>query len=172
MKLGKSCLTGVLAWIVVCLSSAGVGAQSSPGCSDEKSHQFDFWIGEWEVYSGEDLAGHNRIEPILDGCVLQENWTGAQGSAGSSFNFFNPQTGKWQQFWVWRNGTTLELAGGYAEGRMILEGPSQDREGSRIFNRITFYNNEDGTVRQHWEISRDQGESWATAFDGHYRRKK
>lgn len=67
-----------------------------------------------------------------------------KGSAGSSFNFYNPQTDKWQQFWVWRNGTTLELEGAFA----------------------------DGTVRQHWEISKDSGKAWATAFDGHYRRAK
>jgi len=147
-------------------------AQTKPDCSDEKSHQFDFWIGEWEVTSDEQLAGHNRIEPILDGCALQENWQGSSGSAGSSFNFYNPQKSKWQQFWVWRNGTTLELEGEYADGRMILEGDSLTQEGKTIRNRITWYDNDDGTVRQHWETSSDSGETWSTAFDGHYRRKK
>lgn len=158
---------GLLVW-----SSGPMTSQGTPQCSDEKSHQFDFWIGDWEVYSGEALAGHNRIEPILDGCALQENWRGAKGSAGSSFNFYNPQSGKWQQFWVWRNGTTLELEGGFKEGRMILEGDSEDRDGKSVRNRIIWYDNADGTVRQHWETSADAAKTWQTAFDGLYRRKK
>ena len=36
---------------------------------------------------------------------------------------------------------------------------------------VTWYDNEDGTVRQHWEVSKDRGKSWATAFDGHYKKK-
>lgn len=146
-------------------------AQDSPPCSGESSHQFDFWIGEWDVYSGEDLAGSNSIQPILDGCVLHENWRGASGNTGTSLNFYNPQTEKWQQFWVWRNGTTLELEGGYADGKMVLEGESLSRSGESIYNRITWFDNEDGTVRQHWEISRDGGESFETAFDGLYKKK-
>jgi hypothetical protein len=152
-------------------SAADLPAQK-PSCSDERSHQFDFWIGEWEVTSGDKLAGHNSIRPILDGCVLQESWRGARGSAGSSFNFYNPQTKKWHQFWVWRNGTTLELEGGYADGKMILAGESTDKEGKTVHNRITWYANPDGTVRQHWEVSRDGGEAWQDAFDGLYRKKK
>jgi hypothetical protein len=140
-------------------------------CSGPKEREFDFWIGEWEVYEGENLAGRNTIEPILGGCVLQENWRGESGSAGSSFNFYNSQTKKWQQFWVWRNGTTLELEGKFHDGKMILEGESTNREGKAILNRITWYDNPDGTVRQHWEVSKDQGKSWETAFDGLYKKQ-
>jgi hypothetical protein len=162
--------TLLVVMLVLLGASAAVG-QSQQSCSDAKSHQFDFWIGEWEVYSGEALAGRNSIEPIVDGCVLQETWQGSSGSAGTSFNFYNPQKGKWQQFWVWRNGTTLELEGGYSEGKMILEGESMDQEGKTIQNRITWHDNPDGSVRQHWEISQDSGKTWATAFDGLYRQE-
>lgn len=154
--------------------AAGAAAQeaapASP-CSNDKAHQFDFWIGEWEVTAGGQVAGHNSIQPILDGCVLQESWQGATGGAGSSFNFFNPQTAKWHQFWVWRNGTVLDLEGGFADGRMILEGESLDRQGKSILNRVTWTDNPDGTVRHLWEVSNDAGKSWQTAFDGHYKKR-
>ena len=142
------------------------------GCSDDKSHEFDFWIGEWEVTAGDQAAGHNSIRPILDGCVLQETWSGAKGSAGSSFNFYDPRAKKWRQMWVWRNGTTLELEGDFADGKMILAGVSADAEGKTIRNRITWYDNPDGTVRQHWEVQAAGDSSWKTAFDGNYRKKK
>jgi hypothetical protein len=161
----------VVAPIVVLLSCVTLlpAQQPQKACSDEKSHQFDFWIGEWEVSAGGELAGHNSIRPILDGCVLQETWSGVKGSAGSSFNFYDPQAKKWRQLWVWRNGTTLELEGDYADGKMVLEGESIDREGKKIQNRITWHENPDGSVRQHWEV-RD-GKQWTTAFDGTYRKK-
>jgi hypothetical protein len=80
--------------------------------------------------------------------------------------------GKWRQYWVWRNGTTLELTGEYRDGKMILSGESKDARGKPVRNRITWYANDDGTVRQHWEQSTDRGKSWKTSFDGLYRRKK
>lgn len=169
MNLHRSTRTAVaLAAVAMALSSLATRAASE--CSDAKSRQFDFWIGEWEVYSGENLAGHNTIEPILDGCVLQETWRGTEGSAGSSLNFYNPQAEKWQQFWVWRNGTTLELEGAFADGKMALQGESMNREGEKLLNRVTWYDNPDGTVRQHWVVSGDGGASWQTAFDGLYRK--
>ena len=55
---------------------------------------------------------------------------------------------------------------------MILEGESRDQEGKAVWNRITWYDNPDGTVRQHWEYSADGGNSWQTAFDGTYVKAK
>jgi hypothetical protein len=163
-------------WLVAVIAGLGclapLKAQPAGGCSDPKAHEFDFWIGEWEVYSGEDLAGYNHIQPILDGCVLQETWQGARGSAGSSFNFYDPQARKWRQLWVWRNGTTLELEGDYEDAKMTLEGESRNPDGKNLRNRITWFDNPDGTVRQLWETSADQGKGWQIAFDGLYRKKK
>ena len=141
-------------------------------CADSRSRDFDFWIGEWDVFVGGDLAGHNSIRPLVDGCVLHENWRGAQGGAGTSLNFYNTRTGLWQQFWVWRNGTTLELAGTYRDGRMVLEGESLDASGARLKNRVTWFANEDGTVRQLWEVTAAGAGVWRTVFDGHYRKSK
>ncbi len=160
--------------IAICLLLLGAAshAQTPALCSDERSHAFDFWIGNWNVTANGQTAGTNSIEPILDGCVLQETWSGARGSAGSSFNFYNPQTKSWQQFWVWRNGTTLDLRGSYSAGKMVLEGESLDREGKAVLNRISWYDNPDGTVRQHWQTSKDAGASWQDAFDGLYTKQE
>lgn len=163
---GMAVLAGVVLSVAV-----PVRAQAPSGCTDEKSHQFDFWIGEWTVTAGDKVAGTNTIRPILDGCVLQENWTGARGEAGSSLNHYDPSTGQWRQYWVWRSGTTLEFAGEYSDGRMVLSGESKMKDGKVARNRITWYANQDGTVRQHWEMSTDDGKSWNSVFDGLYRRK-
>lgn len=171
-SLSPTLTVGFALSVGLALAPPPVPAQEAPGpCSHENSHQFDFWIGEWDVFVGEKLAGENSIQPILGGCVLQETWAGKGGSAGSSFNFFNPQTEKWQQFWVWRNGTTLELEGSYEDGKMTLGGVATGQDGEDVHQRITWYDNEDGTVRQHWE-SRTGDAEWQTAFDGLYRKKE
>ena len=64
-----------------------------PGCQEPASRQFDFWAGHWRVTENGKPAGENRIEPILDGCALLENWTGAQGGSGKSLNFFDRDDG-------------------------------------------------------------------------------
>lgn len=143
------------------------------GCSDPvKSHQFDFWEGEWEVYANGQLAGHNSITRIGGGCVLNENWTGAQGSAGTSLNYYDPSTGQWHQFWVWKNGTTLPKLSGGLEGKsMVLKGTQKTKQGE-VLHKIAWTPNDDGTVRQLWEVSRDGGKTWQTSFDGLYKRSK
>lgn len=73
---------------------------------------------------------------------------------------------------ICRNGTTLELEGALVNGNMVLEGDSLNQGGKPVRNRITWYDNADGTVRQRWETSADSGTTWQTAFDGLYRKKK
>ena len=155
------------------LSAVAAGqAADTKSCPDARSHQFDFWIGSWNVTNVDgSVAGRNRIEPILDGCALQETWAGISGSAGTSLNFFDTNRGQWRQFWVWREGTTLELEGGLQNGAMVLEGNSVE-DGKPARNRITWTDRPDATVRQLWEISLDNGKSWTTLFDGTYRPMK
>ena len=141
---------------------------ADPDCGDPRARQFDFWIGDWEVVNQHGgVAGRNLVSPILDDCVLQENWSGMSGSAGTSLNFFDPARGRWRQFWVWREGSTLELEGGMVNGSMVLEGNSTE-DGVPLKNRITWTDTPGETVRQVWEISRDGGTTWEVLFDGTY----
>ena len=144
-------------------------------CSSPEHRQFDFWIGDWEVRdpAGE-LQGTNRVEKILGGCVLMENWTGESGSHGKSFNTYSAAHGEWRQFWVADAGYILELAGGLdADGRMVLTGdsPSQKDPGETVRHEIAWTPQEDGTVRQHWRASEDGGGSWRDVFVGIYKKK-
>ncbi|MCB1043072.1 MAG: hypothetical protein KDC35_09045 [Acidobacteria bacterium] len=145
---------------------------AQPPCDEAHKGQFDFWIGEWNVYdTAGTLVGTNSIQPMFEGCVLQENWEGASGSKGSSFNFYNSKDAVWEQFWVWQNGTTLHLQGGLNEGSMVLSGETTGKEGRILVNRITWTPNPDGSVRQHWEVSKDAGATFTSVFDGLYKKK-
>lgn len=139
-----------------------------PACKAAERHQFDFWIGDWEVTQAGKPAGTNRIDVVLDGCALLENWTGKGGVRGHSLNFYDPDRGHWQQTWVDSSGSSLNLTGHFAGGRMML---SSLAPGLKQADRITWTPNADGSVRQLWEHTEDAGRTWTTAFDGLYRRK-
>lgn len=142
----------------------------SEACEAPEHDQFDFWVGTWDVFNPEgEKAGENVIEKRHAGCALVENWSGTSGSSGTSVNFYDTQTGRWHQTWMGSWGQALFLNGGLDEGgSMVL---ASDPDVSPI-NRITWTPNDDGTVRQHWQISEDGGETWETAFDGTYVRRE
>jgi hypothetical protein len=56
---------------------------------------------------------------------------------------------------------------------MILEGPGVGQDGSPIVNRITWSveGGDPDHVRQLWETSKDDGETWSVSFDGYYMRE-
>jgi len=142
-----------------------------PPCSGPEHRQFDFWLGEWEVTANDKVAGSSKITSILGGCVIFEEWKSASPYAGKSFNRFDPETKTWSQIWVDSTGGILKLVGEYKDGKMILQG-EHINAGEAVIDRITWTNNEDGTVRQVWEKSKDNGQSWNAVFDGLYRQKK
>lgn len=147
--------------------------QKTKPCSGFEHSQFDFWVGEWRVTDeAGTFQGTNRVESILDGCVVQENWTGAQGTMGHSYNVFAKGHGKWHQTWVDSNGTLLLLDGGLEDGKMMLRGETPARDGKGIVSHeISWEALSNGRVRQVWRISNDGGSSWKNAFVGIYTRQ-
>jgi len=148
--------------------------QPVPACSTAPYRQFDFWIGDWDVSANDQPAGTNSIHPINGGCALQENWqgTGPGGLSGTSFNIYDQANDQWHQTWVDSSGTLLQLDGRLIDGKMVLSGKRPKRDGSGMaLHRITWTPNEDGTVRQFWEASSDEGATWAVLFDGLYVRQ-
>ena len=165
---GASCLLPLLLVLVTSLA-----AQGSPSCEAPEHRQFDFWIGSWTVTTPQgDLAGTNRIERTLKGCVLVENWTGSEGGSGNSFNLWTASDGKWHQVWVDDSGNMLSLAGGLEGNRMVLTGThtTPGRPTVTTVERITWTPLDGGSVRQLWESSPDGGATWTSQFDGTYTR--
>ncbi len=145
-------------------------AQPAP-CTAVEYRQFDFWIGEWEVFDpAGQRVGENRIESILGGCVLKENWTSASANRGESFNIFDARRQVWHQTWVDNSGSLLQIEGGLRDGNMVLSQQVQGADGQTVTHRITWTPNADGSVRQHWQ-SKTGDADWQTLFDGLYRKK-
>lgn len=148
------------------------GGQESihEACRGSEHREFDFWLGDWEVTdTAGAVVGVNRITRGASGCGLLEDWRGAAGNEGSSLNWYEPQTGQWNQRWVGL-GLYLRLTGGIEDGNIVLTGERQTPQGG-VIDRITWTPLDDGRVRQVWEASRDSGEAWQILFDGMYARR-
>ena len=151
--------------------TAAAPTQAQTACSDPVYRQFDFWLGEWEVFKPDGtLAGTNRIEQEYGGCVLHERYATPKGYSGESLNTYDASRKVWHQTWVDSTGLLLLLDGQLIDGRMVLERASQGQSGATTKHRITWTPNPDGSVRQFWE-STDVSGKWTVAFDGLYKRK-
>ena len=146
---------------------------AAPCANDAINHQLDFWAGDWEVYDAQGTRqGSSHVDPSLDGCLLVENWQGALGGSGKSFNTYNPGKHNWQQFWVSSGGAVTIYDGEFKEGAMRFIGTQNSRSGNPAPVRLTFTALADGRVRQTGETSADGGASWTVTYDLYYVRKK
>ena len=149
--------------------------QAQTPCSSTYHDQFDFWVGDWEVYhtQADTIVGHNTIERILNGCVVQENWTGATGFTGKSFNTLNPIDSTWNQVWVDVSGATYHFKGKMEATAMKLKGQTTNRNGQTVLFKMSYTPDKNtGNVRQLWKQSTDKGENWTVIFDGIYKKKQ
>jgi hypothetical protein len=137
------------------------------------AHDFDFWVGEWDVFGPEDRqVGTSSITALFGTGALAEHWRGAGEVEGRSLNAWDELRGCWHQTWVDSAGGVLMLDGGPRDGAMVLEGlaPGEGDGSAPERQRITWTPSSAG-VRQHWEVSSDGGTTWRTAFDGRYVRR-
>ncbi len=164
--------------IVLILSCSKSVFAQKPCDSDPVYNQFDYWVGEWEVYDLKgNVAGNSKISKILDNCVVLEEWTSSKPQqgltfTGKSFNSYNAATKQWQQNWVDNTGGSTEYLTGYFENNaMHFKSRSFNNNGKMAVRTITFFKLADGKVRQLGEISNDDGKTWATEYDLEYRPK-
>jgi hypothetical protein len=158
------------------LSGSGVvsaSAGSSPvGCSEKGFHQFDFWIGEWDVFDfgGSAPVATATITPVQDGCGLREQYRGAEGGGGESLTMYDPNTNLWRQAWVSNRGQIVIIEGGLHDGSITLSGPEYGGTAGRLV-RGSWMPAEGGAVRETAERSEDAGHTWRPWFDIVFRRR-
>lgn len=150
-------------------SSLVPGQEEKKPCATEEHNQFDFWVGDWEVFSPDGkLVGRNSIQKILGNCVVFENWVSSSGKyAGKSFNTYDANAGTWNQVWVDTGGSTIHFSGKRTGNVMQMHGEHGSGE-EKVHYEMNYTLNKDGTVRQLWRQSKDR-EKWDVIFDGLYK---
>jgi hypothetical protein len=144
-----------------------------------EARQFDFWLGDWEVTPWQQppgpnmrVLGTNRIELLLEQCLIMENWSTGNGRGGKSMNFWDVNRAKWRQIWVADVGGSLDYEGEFRDGAMRFEGWTRAPNGGRVLQKLTFFPIHRDTVRQLFETSADSGRTWTPGFDGRYVRRR
>ena len=171
----------VVAAILSCAGLLAIGqpraSAASPApsaCAAREMHQFDFWIGTWDVadQSG-GPAGTNTIKPVVEGCALHEAWA-APGEIGESFSIYDPTTKRWHQTWVDNKAHLWMIDGGMVGASMVMTRttPAKANPKSTVLHRWTWTPSDKDHVRQLYDVSADGGKTWKILFDGRYVRRK
>jgi len=147
-------------------------------CAEPRQKQLDFWVGDWDLTwpgekQGEVAHGSNSIKRILDGCVVQENFSGGDSMPlrGMSVSLFDPTSGKWKQTWVDNQAAYLDFAGEFKDGQMILAREAIRPDGVKFLQRMVFKNIHPNEFDWSWEASKDGGKTWTVQWPIHYKRK-
>jgi hypothetical protein len=164
----------MLTAVIAMLLGQAAASQAPAPCASAGHAQFDFFVGEWDVYpSGSDkLVAHSKWERLYNGCAVRENWMPIGGqAAGGSLNDYDPANDRWHQVWIGSGGGRAEFDGGEVEGKIVLTGwwIGSGPNGENGLTRMTYSRAEDGAVRQSGEFSANQGLTWQPSFEFVYR---
>lgn len=147
---------GLLARGRLAVYNGGVdrAAPARPCRDDARHRQFDFWLGDWNVTT---LAGGtgstNQIRSGLDGCLVSESWTAANGVRGRSINAYDRDLDQWHQTWVSSQpGGHLRMAGGLVADTMLLRGERITPSGFHWFDEYRWSVLPTGQVVQAWKF--------------------
>ena len=162
------------------LLGGGVFAQTAPSqpatapaCrASEVSRNLDFWIGDWDVYAGGELAGRDGVERILGGCGVVEHWRGTGGDEGLSLFDYDARRDLWTQTWVTGDtslpgGLKVKLLRAHTPTSTTFQGELEGRTGAVYYDRTILTAQAGGNVHQEIQVSRD-GVTWRTGFDAIY----
>jgi hypothetical protein len=150
----------------------GPSAVAAPCRATDVSRNLDFWVGDWDVYVGKDVAGRDTVERILDGCGITERWDGGAGDQGMSLFAFDARKDLWTQNWVTNNsaapgGIKVKVLRAHTPTSTTFQGEIEGKSGAIYYDRTILTALAGGRVHQQIQVSRD-GVAWRTGFDAIY----
>lgn len=63
-----------------------------------------------------------RVDRILEGCVLREDYQGTDGHRGQSFTIYDHTRKVWHQTWVTNRGELVTIEGRMENAEIVLSG--------------------------------------------------
>lgn len=150
-------------------------------CGGPEHRQFDFWLGDWDVYdvASEAATGvvdertpdaHVRIERALGDCVIRELYEDPTGLRGESLSIYDAGRALWSHTWVTNRGQLITLEGRKRDEELFLEGHAITKGVDTLYRAV--WKREGDGVRHQAETSVDGGKSWKEWFDLRFRRRK
>jgi hypothetical protein len=160
-------------YVILLWSTSPLYAQS---LTEQDSTLFDFWLGEWDLTwtntEGKVDKGTNHINKILDGKVIQENFSDAAGNfKGISISVYDPRKKTWHQAWADNEGGYYDLEGQVEGEKRIFRTQTKELNGKKIIQRMVFYNIKSNSLTWDWEVSSDGGTTWQLQWKINYVKK-
>lgn len=147
-------------------------AHSQVACDTEAAQQLDFLIGDWELFSKDgEMIGQNKVKLVFGTCSLEENFKGADGLKTHSTFSYDEKNSRWTQAWSDDFGNKLNFKGTFKNDKLTLKANSTNAKGKKVYHRIVYKKQTNGTVSQIWQKSSNNKE-WKTTYSGTYKRKK
>jgi len=134
-------------------------------------HEFDFWLGEWDLYWNDSLKGTNTITKEHNGLVIHEVFSDSKtGFKGESWSVYVAKDKKWKQTWVDDSGSYIHLEGMYTKTGMVLF--SDDvKKGKRVKYCMRFTNIKDNSFDWEWSSMTEGEKDWKILWAIQYKRK-
>ena len=169
MIIGVGC--SFLAGMTTLVPRPSALARPAESCQAPEYRQFDFFVGDWDGFETTDpshVVARNRVQLILDGCVVLEDYRGSDGHQGESFSMYDATRQMWHQTWVTNDGKLLVIEGKRENGAMVMSGSDLAPDGRQRLVRGT-WKQFPGGVRENALRSVDGGKSWQAWFDMEFR---
>jgi hypothetical protein len=142
-------------------------SRKSAPCAAREYRQLDFWAGDWDAFDVDKPSikvARLRVNIILDGCVLLEDYRDKDGSEGESFTIYDASRKIWHQTWVTNRGKLLVIEGNMHNGEMVLSGVDH-LAGGKSQRVRGIWRPVKGGVRETAVTSTDEGKTWKPWFD-------
>ncbi|EDP72046.1 Tetratricopeptide repeat protein [Flavobacteriales bacterium ALC-1] len=142
--------------------------RANPCKFDANYRKFDFWLGEWDVFSQDQKIAESSITMTNGDCGILENWRPNGSNGGNSISYFDTSDKKWKQNWVAGGSVShYEEPEDYTNGNIQLIA-----KGNGVWYKMIYtFDKVEDTVRQIMESSTDKGKTWTIVFNGLYKRK-
>lgn len=187
-------MSGVAAWCFCGVAAAIEPGPSTPtstkleaapvlteaACDTPAHHQFDFWLGEWQVFDAttNTLVAFDRVEKHSEGCIVQQNMnfvTDMYRRPGATYRLagisVNRHDGEaWLEMWADNQWGAIALRGAPDEhSAMVLKTviPSRHRDLKLVWDKQP-----DGSVRILQYVAPEGSGKWEKYGDLIYRRNR
>ncbi len=162
-------------------------SQSASTPSAQKSRQFDFWLGEWDVNLRVKQKDHSwkdmhqsvaRIYPVLDSTAVLELWeeqNREKGIIGYSLRYYDPEKDQWMLYLNWpgpNDSGSHFLTGAFRHGRVEFFGEQEHNDSTRTKFRFTFSDITKNSLRWDNAMSKDDGKTWGENWIMEFSRKR
>ena len=154
-----------------CCRALNAATSQPPPCSAPAYREFDFWLGEWDVFEegGSMKEAQATVSRAQNGCGLREQYNGTDGSSGESLSMYDPSAAEWQQTWLSNHGQVVVIHGTLNGQAMILTGTDHSGGGRRLVRGV--WKPDCAGVRETAERSSDDGKTWTPWFDLSFRKR-